>query len=255
MMSDRSVPKPTPPGGARTRIAEPLVLLPGLMCDARLFAPQIEALSRETSVMVAPTALGERLEETASTLLDQLPSKCALAGHGLGAMVAMEILRRAPERVTRIALISTHALADTPQEAAAREPQIVGARAGRLAEVLQALVPASALAPGPQRARLAALLAQMGQDLGPEALVRQARALQRRRDQQGTLRRCRVPALVLCGAQDTLMPLKRHAFMAELIPHALLRVIEDAGHLPTLEAPEETTGALRDWLRQPYVLR
>jgi pimeloyl-ACP methyl ester carboxylesterase len=95
----------------------------------------------------------------------------------------------------------------------------------------------------------------MAEALGPDVFVRQSRALQRRRDQQGTLRKCKVPTLVLCGAHDALCPIKRHTFMAELIPYAQLKVIETAGHLPTLEAPEETTLALRDWLKQPMVLQ
>lgn len=85
--------------------------------------------------------------------------------------------------------------------------------------------------------------------------MRQSRALQRRRDQQKTLRGCKVPALVLCGVHDALCPVKRHTFMAELIPYAELRVIEGAGHLPTLEQPEATTAALRHWLAQPLVLQ
>ena len=85
--------------------------------------------------------------------------------------------------------------------------------------------------------------------------MRQSRALQRRRDQQPTLSKCRLPALVLCGEHDQLCPVKRHEFMAELIPFAKLTVLEDAGHLPSLEQPENTTAALRDWLRQPLVLQ
>ncbi|HSG54709.1 MAG TPA: alpha/beta hydrolase [Paracoccaceae bacterium] len=225
------------------------------MCDSRLFARQIEDMSRDMAVMVAPITQGERIEEIASNLLSQLPLKCALVGHGLGGMVAMELLRRAPERITRIALMNTHAQAETPQEAAAREAQIVGARAGRLADVARGLLPGSALGPGPERARVVQRYVDMALALGPEVFVRQSRALQRRRDQQGTLRRCKVPALVLCGAHDSIAPVKRHSFIAELIPHAVFQVIESAGHLPPLEAPEEITEALRTWLRQPFVLR
>ena len=99
------------------------------------------------------------------------------------------------------------------------------------------------------------LVCRMGCDLGPDVFVQQSRALQRRRDQQSTLRKCKVPTLVLCGSHDTLTPVKRHAFMAELIPVAELKVIEDAGHFPVLERPEETTDALRHWLTQPLILR
>lgn len=236
-------------------MAEPLVLLPGMMCDARLFAPQINDLSRDTAVMVAPITQGERIEEIASGLLDVLPARFALAGLSMGGIVAMELLRRAPERITRIALMDTNPLAETPQTAAAYEPMIIGARAGRLDEVLRGFMRADFLAPGPQRLAVLNRVFEMGRDLGPEVLIRQVRALQRRRDQQATLRKCKVPALILCGAHDRLTSPKRHAFMAELMPSARLEVIEDAGHLPTLETPEAVTEALRRWMVQPFVLQ
>lgn len=234
---------------------ETLVLLPGMMCDARLFVPQIADLSRDHVVTVAPITQGERVEEIASAILDGLPAKFALAGLSMGGIVAMELLRRAPERITRIALMDTNPLAETPQTAAAYEPMIIGARAGRLDEVMRGFMRPDFLAPGPQRLSVLNKVFDMARDLGPEILVRQVRALQRRRDQQAVLRKCKVPALVLCGEHDRLTPLKRHAFMAELIPSARLEVIADAGHLPTLEAPEAVTTALRAWLKQPYVLQ
>lgn len=236
-------------------MAEPLVLLPGMMCDARLFGPQIAELSADTAVMVAPITQGERIEEIASGLLDLLPKRFALAGLAMGGIVAMELLRRAPDRITRIALMDTNPLAETPANAANREPQIVKVRSGRLLEVIQDEVRPAYLAPGPQRAEILELVMDMAEVLGPEVFIRQSRALQRRRDQQAVLRKCRAPALVLCGAHDHLCPVKRHTFMAELIPYAELVVLEHSGHLPTLEQPAETTAALRKWMRQPLVLQ
>lgn len=236
-------------------MAEPLVFLPGMMCDARLFGPQIAELSSEFSVMVSPVTRGERIEEIASGLLDELPQRFALAGLSMGGIVAMEILRRAPDRVTRLALMDTNPLAETPQVAAAREPQIVKVRTGRMHDVMRDEMKPNYLAPGPYVNEILDLVMDMADALGPEVFVRQSRALQRRRDQQGTLRKCKVPTLVLCGAHDELCPVKRHTFMAELIPGAELKVLDDAGHLPTLEAPAETTQALRDWLKQPLILR
>jgi pimeloyl-ACP methyl ester carboxylesterase len=236
-------------------MAEPLVFLPGLMCDARLFGPQIAELSSEFSIMVSPVTRGERIEEIASGLLDELPARFALAGLSMGGIVAMDLLRRAPDRVSRLALLDTTPLAETPQAAAAREPQIVKARAGRLHQVIRDEMLPSYLGPGPFRNEISELVLDMADALGPDTFVRQSRALQRRRDQQGTLRKCRAPTLVLCGAHDALCPVKRHTFMAELIHGAELRVLDTAGHLPTLEAPAETTQALRDWMRQPLILR
>lgn len=232
-------------------MAEAVVLLPGMMCDARLYAPQLAALSRDHAVTVAPITRGERVEEIASGLLDVLPGRFALAGLSMGGIVAMELLRRAPDRITRLALMDTNALPETPQSAAQYEPLIIAARAGRVDEAVAQMVHPEVLAPGPGRMRVLDVVRQMASDMGAEVFVRQARALQRRRDYQAELRRCKVPTLVLCGAHDALTPVKRHRFMAELIGHAQLCVLEDAGHLPTLEAPDAVTGALRDWLAQP----
>jgi pimeloyl-ACP methyl ester carboxylesterase len=236
-------------------MSEALVLLPGMMCDARLFGPQIAELSAEMAVMVAPITQGERIEEIASSLLDLLPKRFALAGLSMGGIVAMELLRRAPDRITRIALMDTNPLAETPVIAANREPQIVKVRSGRLLEVMRDEMKPNYLAPGPYRGEVLDLVMDMAETLGPEVFIRQSRALQRRKDQQATLRKCKVPTLVLCGEHDALCPVKRHTFMAELIPFAELVVLENSGHLPTLEQPAETTAALRKWMQQPLVLR
>ncbi len=230
---------------------EPLVLLPGFMCDARLFRPQIDVLSRERAVTVAPISLGERVEEIASSLLDQLPHRFALAGLALGGVVALEIMRRAPDRVLRLCLISTDAQADTPQIAAAREDLIIGAQAGRLDEMMRKVVGSDALAPGPQRIPILNDLLSMASDLGPEVFVRQMRALQRRPDQQSTLCRIKAPSLVLGGKHDTLTPARKLGFMADMIPNADLHLLDNAGHLPTLEVPGVVTNAMQSWLQVP----
>ncbi|MEM1006429.1 MAG: alpha/beta fold hydrolase [Pseudomonadota bacterium] len=227
---------------------EPLVLLPGFMCDARVFGSQIATLSRAHAVTIAPLTGGERVEEIASGLLDQLPQRFALAGTGLGGVVALELIRRAPERVVRLCLISTDAQADTPQIAAGREDLIIGAQGGRLEDVMRRVLGSDALAPGPQRIPILNDLMSMALDLGPDVFVRQMRALQRRPDQQATLCRIKVPCAVLCGAHDTLVPARKHGFMADLIPGCELQTIDTAGHVPTLETPDTVTMALRKWL-------
>ncbi|MBS4011165.1 MAG: alpha/beta hydrolase, partial [Roseovarius sp.] len=136
--------------------SEPVVFLPGMMCDARLFAPQITALSPDMAVTVAPITGGDRIEEIASDLLDVLPRRFALAGLSMGGIVAMEILRRAPDRVTRLALMDTNALAETPQSATAYEPFIIKLRTGAVAAAAQMLLRPEYLASGPRRAEVMA---------------------------------------------------------------------------------------------------
>nr|WP_217359293.1 alpha/beta fold hydrolase [Ruegeria arenilitoris] len=222
-----------------------------MMCDARIFEPQIICLSRQRAVMVAPVSLGERIEEIASALLDQLPHRFALGGLGMGGVVALELIRRAPDRVSRLCLMAADAQADTPQLAVAREELLVGAKAGRLEDVMRRVIGSDALAPGPRRIPILNSLIEMALDLGPAVFERQVRALQRRPDQQGELRRIRVPTLVLCGVHDTLVPQRKHAFMADMIPDAELQVVEGAGHLPTLEAARVVNDALTKWLCTP----
>lgn len=234
---------------------EALVLLPGMMSDARLFGPQIADLSTDHAVTLVPTCLGERIEEIASATLDMVPKRFALCGHGFGGVVAMEVLRRAPERVTRLALLSTQPLAATPQQAADLDARIVKARTGQMDAVLLEEFPTGSVADGLYRAEIMGLVEDMGRNLGPEAYVRQIRASQRRRDQQGTLRKVSAPTLVLCGGLDPIVPVKRHQVMAELIPDAELQVLENCAHFPTLEAAEATCDALRGWLTRPLVLR
>mgnify|MGYP000397718980 CR=1 FL=1 len=234
--------------------SEPLVLLPGMMSDARIFAPQIQQLSQFCPVTVAPVLGGERIEDIAVHLLTMLPPRFALAGLSMGGTVALEILRRAPERVNRLCLISTTPLSETPDQAAAREPLIISARTGRLEDALLQVLPPETLAPGPRRLEVLKTFRDMGLDLGTDLFVRQSRALQRRRDQQATARRCRVPTLILCGEYDQLAPVKRQEAMAKLMPHAAMQIVSGAGHVPTLEQAEAVTAAMRSWMVMPLNL-
>ena len=186
---------------------------------------------------------------------------CALiaSAEGAGSPATTKAMGNSPAGMPvpggRRALMGTNPLAETPVAAASREPQIVKVRSGRLMEVMRDEMTPGCLAPGPQRGEVLELVMDMAEALGPEVFIRQSRAMQRRRDQQAVLRKCRVPTLILCGEHDTLYPVKRHSFMAELVPYAELVVLPDAGHLPMLEQPAATTAVLRKWMTQPLVLR
>ncbi|QQA41613.1 alpha/beta fold hydrolase [Pelagovum pacificum] len=230
---------------------EPILFIPGFMTDERLFAAQVRAVASAHPVMTAPIAECERIESFASELLSVAPPKFALVGFGLGGTVALELLRRQPNRVTRIALIATAFQAETPQVAADREPQLIAAATGRFDEVLRQTVSEAGYGPGAGRVAVQSTVTRMGQELGKEVFRRHSRALQRRRDQQTTLKMIHQPTLVMGGRHDRLLPIKRLEVMAELIPSARLSVLEEAGHFPTLETPEAATDALADWLGAP----
>lgn len=226
----------------------PLLLLPGLMCDARLFAPQIAALSAHRSVIVPWLGGAETMAALAAQVLQQAPPVFALAGLSMGGIVAMEMVRQAPARVARLALMDTNPLAEVPEVQARRQPQIDRALAGGLAGVLrEAMIPMYLAAPDPA---LEALCLEMALDMGPQVFARQSRALRARADQCETLQRYSGPSLVLTGAHDRLCPMERHTLMQELMPQSRLVVIEGAGHLPTLERAQATNTALRGWLEE-----
>ncbi|SEV90444.1 Pimeloyl-ACP methyl ester carboxylesterase [Cognatiyoonia koreensis] len=226
----------------------PLVFLPGMMCDARLFASQIATFSQERAVQVAHIGGADTVSALAAQVLAHAPPRFALAGLSMGGIVAMEILSQAPDRVARIALMDTNPKAEADAILDARETQIAKVRAGGLAGVMRDEMKPRYLADGPQRDAILELCMDMALGLGPDVFENQSRALQTRPDQQDTLRNAQCPALILCGREDALCPLHRHTLMADLMPHATLQVIENAGHLPTLEQPQETTAALRRWL-------
>ncbi|KMW57963.1 Hydrolase, alpha/beta hydrolase fold family [Candidatus Rhodobacter oscarellae] len=219
-----------------------------MMADARVFWPQIIALSMETSVQIAPVFHQETVDAVARTVLEQAPARFALAGHGLGAIVAMEVLRQDPARITKLVLISTTCQQELPNLAASREPLIAKARAGRLAQAIEPELTCAAAAPGPDQQELVALAKQMAFTLGTEVFIRQSRMMQRRPDQQSTLRRAKTPTLVICGEHDIVYPVRRHEFMAHLMPNAQLEVVGETAHYPMLERPDHVTGVLRDWL-------
>ncbi|MCA0045164.1 alpha/beta fold hydrolase [Celeribacter litoreus] len=226
---------------------ESVVLLPGFLADGRVFADQVSDLSRDHAVMVAPLK-GATLTDMADHVLSVAPAKFAVVGHDLGASVATEILKRAPGRVTRIALISGTAQPETPASAAIREPRMIKAKTGRLGEVLMEELPSTALHESPYRNAIRDHWIDMALEAGLETYLNQSRILQRRPDHQNVLRRARIPGLVIGGAKDSLCPPRRQEFIAELMPRCELRVIEKAGHLPMLEAPQSVSAALKAWL-------
>ena len=232
-------------------MSDPLILLPGMMCDARLFAPLIESLP--VAANVAPIHESDTMQDLARRVLDAAPERFALGGLSMGGIVAMEALRQAPGRVARLALMDTNPLAEAPEVQARRETQMQAVRAGRLETVMREEMKPHYLAKGPDRHGILDLCMDMALALGPDAFVRQSRALRDRPDQTETLRGFDGPALVLCGREDRLCPPARHELMHGLMPQSELVVIDGAGHLPALERPRQTAAALRRWLEVPLL--
>jgi pimeloyl-ACP methyl ester carboxylesterase len=237
-------------------VIEPLVLIPGFMADARSFMPQLVHLGASRPVIVLTPGLADTVEKVAAEAAPNLPARFAVLGHGLGGNIAIELLRRRPEAVSRIALIATDPLPEPPQLAAAQEALVVAAKTGHMADCIAQMLPAIALHDAPWRHEILALVQDMAATLGPDQFQRQVRAMQRRPDQQKTLRKANVPTLILAGVADTIVPRRRAEFMAGMMPQGCLEVIADAGHMPQLEQPEAVTRALETFLsgRLPTLL-
>lgn len=226
-----------------------LILLPGLLCDARLWQHQSEALSAIAQVSVADLTAEGTIGAMARHVLSRAPEQFALAGLSMGGYVALEIMRQAPDRVVRLALLDTNARADSPQQTADRWALIGLARTGEFKGVTRRLLPLLVHRDRVEDERLAGEIFAMAERVGRDAFIRQQRAIMGRPDSRRDLSLIHCPTLVLCGRQDLLTPLAMATEMAEKIPRAVLIVIEECGHLAPLERPEAVTAALSDWLQ------
>ena len=227
----------------------PLVLIPGMMCDARMWGGIPAALSPRSVTHFLPTG-ADRMADLARDFLRDAPQRFALAGLSMGGILAMEVLAQAPDRIERLALLDTNPLAERPEVQARRAPQIARALKGDLAGVMRDEMKPNYLAEGPGQKGVLDLCLDMALTLGPQVFADQSRALRDREDRQAALASFKGPALVLMGAEDRLCPRDRHDLMHGLMPRSRLVVIDGAGHLPPLERPDETTAALRRWLEE-----
>jgi pimeloyl-ACP methyl ester carboxylesterase len=227
----------------------PLLLVPGLLCTADLWAHAVAHLADIADVNVT----GEQREHDsmpaiAAAILARAPERFALAGLSMGGYVALEIMRQAPERVTRLALLDTSARADTPEQSARRRGLIELAQKGRFKGVTPRLLP---LLVHPDRRADRPLLeriVKMAGEVGREGFLRQQRAIMDRADSRGGLARISCPTLVLCGRDDELTPPELAEEIAAGVGGARLALLDRCGHLSPMEMPEAVTAALREWL-------
>ncbi len=228
----------------------PLLLLPGLLNDAELWRAQIAALSDIADCIVGDQTRGETLQAVAEDVLAQAPPRFALAGFSLGGFVAQQILRVAPERVRRLALVDTSIHADSPERAAQRRAQRASVRLpgtfhGFGDRLMRSYIDASRL----DDQALVQRVRDMTSRLGAAVFLRQS-ALERP-DGHDVLASYRDPLLIVCGANDRITPLPVSEEMHALAPHSRLVVLPGCGHLAPMEKPDEVSAALRDWLHAP----
>jgi pimeloyl-ACP methyl ester carboxylesterase len=223
-----------------------LVLVPGLGSDSAVWRRTVLELNGEVTCTVGDTLNDDSLHAMAQRILANAPRNFALAGVSMGGMVALEIMRIAPQRITRLALVDTRARPDTPAQKAYRH--LANLLAGsldyrRLSEFSMGSLVHSSAAPD-----IRAELLEMSGRVGAKTYIRQNRAVLARTDLRPILHQIAIPTAIVVGAEDRMTPVELSKEMHELIPGSSLRIINDCGHLPPIEKPEAMAGILLDLL-------
>ena len=225
-----------------------LVLVPGLTCTRDIYGPQIIGLSGHTAVHVADHTGHDTIEGLAASILARAPPSFALCGLSMGGYIAFEMLRQAPRRIERVALLDTAAGPEVPGQRVRRLRLMEMAETGKYQELSDILWPLFVHPARYDDAALKATVFKMIADTGPTVFLRQQTALLNRPDSRAALAEISCPALVLVGAQDRMTPPAESRAIASAIPGAELIEIPDCGHLSTLERPDAVNRALIDWL-------
>jgi pimeloyl-ACP methyl ester carboxylesterase len=226
----------------------PLLLLPGLLCDQALWAHQLENMNDVADSVVTDMTRDSTMAGMAKRILDSAPERFALCGLSMGGYCALEIMRQAPERVERLALLDTSARPDTAEQTERRLEFIETVQDNNFEDVLDALLPLFILPRRQTEGDFYKIIRSSATTLGQEVFIRQQQAIMSRGDGREILASINCPSLILCGDQDALTPPDLHHEMAQLIPNATLNIVEDCGHLAPLERPQTTTAALKAWL-------
>jgi pimeloyl-ACP methyl ester carboxylesterase len=231
------------------RVPFPVVLVPGLNCSARLYADQIPVLWRFGPVQVADHTRDDSMDAIATRILAAAPPRFALVGLSMGGYIAQCIIRHAPERVAKLALLDTLARPETPEQTARRKPQIDLAQSGRFAEVPALQFPVFVHRNRRHDEALRARVRVMAEETGAQVFLRQQNAIMTRPDTRPLLPTIKCPTLVLVGDGDELTPPALAQELAAGIPGARLVTVPDCGHLSTMERPEAVNQALTNWMR------
>lgn len=225
-----------------------IVFLPGLMDDHTMWAHQINGLSDVANGLALDLVDHDDVCESAEWVLKSSPDRFALVGFSMGGYVAFEILRRAPERVTRLALVSTSSRADTPERRDERLDMIRRAEGGDYAALVDELIPRVLHPDNPELPVLISRIREMALGIGPQAFVRQLKLIMSRPDSRDVLSQIKCSTLVVCGQDDVVTPPELSREMAAGIPVARLKLIDQCNHYSSMEHPDAVCDALRRWL-------
>ena len=225
-----------------------LVLVPGLLCDAALWQPQIDRFGDRFDILVADVTRDDSMRGMAGRILASAPARFALAGLSMGGYVAQEVLREAPERVGRVALLDTAARPDSPERAERRHGLIALAKMGKFKGVTPRLLPLLIHPTRLDDRALTGIVMAMAERVGQAAFLRQQQAILGRPDFRPDLARIACPALVLCGRDDALTPPALSHEIADGIAGARLVILDECGHLSPIEQPDAVNQVFEEWL-------
>lgn len=225
----------------------PTVFLPGLLCDATLWRPVIDGLNDMVAPMVADLTLDNSVKAMAARTLAAAPERFNLVGLSMGGYVAFEIIRQAPERVERIALMATSALADSPEATANRRAGMKMIGEGKFIGVAGSLLP-KLIHPDRVNGPVGTTVQEMAERVGQAAYLRQQEAIMNRPDSRATLHTITCPTVMIVGEDDVTTPVEQAQIIHQGIKGSRLYELNECGHLPPLEQPEAVIAILKDWM-------
>ena len=226
------------------------VFVPGLLCTDALFPAQFQAFEGIAEVQTADTLGMDSIDEMAEKLLDDVTGSFAILGFSMGGYVALEVARRAADRLTGLALVSTSAQPDTEEKRKQRQGLVDLSQIGKFKGVTPRLLPRFFSPDALQDEAKTSIAIKMGEAVGKDNFILQQQAIMGRRDQRPFLPSFTKPSVIICGELDVLTPPDHATEMAELLPNSRLHLLENVGHMSTIEAPDEVNHHLLDWYKQ-----
>ena len=229
-------------------MTQKVVFLPGMMCDDRLFGPQIGDLSDQYDCDVITFSTEPSISDMSKTVIAKQSAPFHVVGLSMGGIVALDLALHHADKITSLTVINSTARADHPNNSALRKRQIKAVQSGLLSTVMKTELKPNYVYNSGINDETLSLCLNMAMSLGPNAFVAQSLALMHRADYVERIKDVTCPTLIISGENDTLCPLDRHLEIAERLPHAKLTVIPNCGHLSSLEHPDVVTAALLDFL-------
>ena len=226
-----------------------LILIPGLLCDKRLWQHQLDVLGDMVDITIGETRLDETINSMAARILEDAPDKFALAGLSMGGYIAQEIMRQAPERVEKLALLNTSAIADDAAQIKRRKGLIQLVKMGRFKGVTPRLLPMLIHHDALENSQITSVITDMATNIGQNTFINQQKAILSRIDSRDDLKDINIDTLIICGRQDEITPIEIMQEIHDNIKKSNFHIIENCGHLSPLEQPKTVTNLMCDWLK------